>query len=373
MITRNKTRRSKKGVIQMTTEQVDMAKAEAFAGHVVGILNGGMLSLMLGIGHRTGLFDTMAEMSASTSEEIAKKSGLNERYVREWLGAMVTGGIVNHDASSAKYHLPPEHAGSLTRAAGPGNLCTMMDFVPEMAAVRDGIVDSFRKGGGVPYSEYKNFQQIMSAMSREVNDATLIDATLPLVPGLIERLGEGIDVADLGCGSGHAINLMAQAFPKSRFTGYDFSEEGVAAGRAESKEMGLSNASFEVQDLAAMSGVNQFDVVTVFDAIHDQAKPRDVLKNIYHLLRPAGVFFCVDIQASSNLHENMEHPLAPTLYSISTMHCMTVSLALDGEGLGTMWGEQKARELMGDAGFTDIDVKQVDGDIFNNYYIARKD
>lgn len=356
----------------MTTEQLDAAKAEAFAGHVVGILNGGMLSLMMGIGHRTGLYDTMAEMAPSTSEEIAKKAGLNERYVREWLGAMVTGGLVEYDAANGKYHLPPEHAGSLTRAAGPGNMCTIAGFLPEMAAVQDGIVESFQKGGGVPYSEYENFQKLMSAMSSDTNDATLIDVTLPLVPGLIERLKEGIDVADLGCGSGHAINLMAQAFPKSRFTGYDFSEEGVAAARAETKDMGLSNASFEVQDIANMEGAEQFDVITVFDAIHDQAKPRDVLKNIYGLLRPGGVFFCVDIQASSNLHENMEHPLAPFLYSISTMHCMTVSLALDGEGLGTMWGEQKARELMGDAGFTAIDVEQVEGDIFNNYYIAVK-
>jgi 2-polyprenyl-3-methyl-5-hydroxy-6-metoxy-1,4-benzoquinol methylase len=165
---------------------------------------------------------------------------------------------------------------------------------------------------------------------------------------------------------------MAQAFPQSRFTGYDFSEEGVAVGRAEANEMGLSNASFEAVDVANMDGSEQFDVITTFDAIHDQAKPRDVLRNIYTLLRSGGVFFCVDIQASSNLHENMEHPFAPSLYSISTMHCMTVSLALGGEGLGTMWGEQKALELMGDAGFTQVDVKQVEGDIFNNYYIAIK-
>jgi len=356
----------------VTTEQLDAAKAEAFAGHVVGILNGGLLSLMFGIGHHTGLYDTMAEMPPATSAQIAKRAGLNERYVREWLGAMVTGGIVDYDPSNSTYHLPAEHAASLTRAAGPGNLCTIADFLPEMAAVRDAVAECFRTGGGVPYSEYENFQQLMSAMSSDVHDATLIDATLPLVPGLIQRLEAGIDVADLGCGSGHAINLMAQRFPKSRFTGYDFSEEGVATGRAEAKEMGLSNASFEVQDLANMSGSEQFDVITVFDAIHDQAQPRQVLKNIHNLLRPGGVFFCVDIQGSSHLHENMEHPLAPALYSISTLHCMTVSLALDGEGLGTMWGEQVARELMADAGFTSTDVKQVEGDIFNNYYIATK-
>jgi ubiquinone/menaquinone biosynthesis C-methylase UbiE len=356
----------------MTTEQMDPAKAEEFAGQVIGILSGGLLSLMLNVGHETGLFDTMAGMPPSTSEEIANVTGLNERYVREWLGAMVTGRIVEFDASNATYRLPAEHAASLTRAAGPGNLCTMSQFLPEMAAVQDKIVHSFRNGGGVPYSEYDNFQRLMAALSSDIVDATLVDVTLPLAPGLVERMRDGIDVADLGCGSGHAINVMAKAFPKSRFTGYDFSDEGVGVGTAEAKEMGLSNARFVAQDIAEMGGSEEFDAITVFDAIHDQAKPRQVLKNIYNLLRPGGIFLCGDIQASSHLHENMDHPMAPILYSISTFHCMTVSLALNGEGLGTMWGEQKARELLAEAGFKNIDVKTVEGDIFNNYYIATK-
>ncbi len=358
----------------MTTaaQELDIAKAEAFGGHVIGILNGGYLSLMMSIGHKTGLFDKLAELPPSTSDEIAKATGLNERYIREWLGAMVTGKIVDYDASKKQYTLPPEHAASLTRAAGPGNLCTMAEFLPEMAAVQDAVVDSFRKGGGVPYSEYKNFQQLMCAMSSDIVDATLLDVTLPLVPGLIEKLQAGIDVADLGCGSGHAINVMAQAYPNSRFTGYDFSEEGVAAGRKEAGSMGLKNAKFEAQDVAQMDGREQFDLVTVFDAIHDQAKPRQVLKNIHNLVRPGGVFLCTDIGASSKLEENLEHPLAPAFYSISTMHCMTVSLALNGEGLGTMWGTQKALELFSEAGFNNVDVKQVEGDILNNYYIAKK-
>jgi ubiquinone/menaquinone biosynthesis C-methylase UbiE len=248
----------------------------------------------------------------------------------------------------------------------------MAEFIPEMASVQDGIVNSFRKGGGVPYSEFDNFQQLTAAMTGQIFDATLIDVTLPLVPGLVEKLRTGIDVADLGCGSGHAINLMAKAFPNSRFTGYDFSDEGVSVGRKEAQSMGLKNANFEAQDIAKLDGKEQFDLITVFDAIHDQAKPRQVLKNIHNLLRPGGVFLCIDIAASSRLEENMDHPLAPVLYSISTMHCMTVSLALNGEGLGTMWGEQKARELFAEAGFSGIDVKQVEGDILNNYYVARK-
>jgi len=166
---------------------------------------------------------------------------------------------------------------------------------------------------------------------------------------------------------------MAQAYPNSRFTGYDFSEEGVAAGTAEAKAMGLANARFVVQDAAKFSDSAAYDLITVFDAIHDQADPAAVLANISGALRPGGVFLMVDIAASSNLEENLEHPLAPMMYSVSTMHCMTVSLALGGAGLGTMWGDQIARKMLADAGFTSIDMKRVEGDIMNAYYVARKD
>jgi ubiquinone/menaquinone biosynthesis C-methylase UbiE len=192
------------------------------------------------------------------------------------------------------------------------------------------------------------------------------------VPGLREQLEAGIDVADIACGSGHAINVMAQAFPQSRFTGYDFSAEGIAAGTAEASQLGLTNARFVEQDVAQLDLTDAFGFITVFDAIHDQAQPRRVLKNIARALRPGGTFLAVDVQASSNLEDNIQHALAPAFYTISTMHCMTVSLALGGEGLGTMWGEQQARELLSEAGFVVQDVKQVPGDIINNYYVCTK-
>jgi SAM-dependent methyltransferase len=238
--------------------------------------------------------------------------------------------------------------------------------------VEDEIIASFRNGGGVPYARFPKFQELMANESKQVFDATLVDVTLPMVEGLVERLKSGIDVADIGCGQGHAINLMAKAFPNSRFTGYDFSEEGVAAGKAEAKQWGLTNATFEVRDAAKLGAKEQFDLITTFDAIHDQAKPRDVLKGIYDALRPGGVYLCVDIAGDSTHAGNMEHPLAPMLYSISTFHCMTVSLALDGEGLGTMWGEQLARELLAEAGFTNIAADHVTEDIINVYYICKK-
>jgi ubiquinone/menaquinone biosynthesis C-methylase UbiE len=177
-------------------------------------------------------------------------------------------------------------------------------------------------------------------------------------------------VADIGCGSGHAINLMAQAFPHSRFVGYDISDEGIAAAQAEAKRLGVSNTRFEVQDVSHLETPGRYDLVTAFDAIHDQARPTQVLAAIAKALRSGGMFLMVDFAASSHLEENLDHPLAPFLYTISCNHCLTVSLAANGEGLGTMWGEQKARQMLGAAGFTQLQVMQVEGDIFNNYFIA---
>ena len=356
----------------MTTKELDKAKAEEFAGHMAGIMNGASLALMASIGHQTGLFDTMAGLPPSTSQQIADAAGLNERYVREWLGAMTTGGIVEYDRAKKTYALPPEHAASLTRAAGPANLTRWTQFFPLMGNVEEGIIESFRNGGGVPYSAYAKFTKLTAEASAAVFDATLVETTLPLVPGLVDRLQAGIDVADVGCGAGHAINLMAQAFPSSRFIGYDFSEEGIAAGRAEAADLGLTNAEFEEKDAATLDGARQFDLITTFDAVHDQAQPTQMLKGIADSLKPDGVFLCVDIAASSDVADNIGHPMGPFLYAISTMHCMTVSLALDGEGLGTVWGEQKARQMLADAGFTDVQVERVEGDVLNNYYIAHK-
>jgi SAM-dependent methyltransferase len=352
---------------------MDQAEAEAFGGRMVGLLNDAMLGLMVSVGHRTALFDMMAAMPPATTTDIADRANLDERYVREWLNAMTVGRVVEYNASDGTYWLPPAHSAFLTRAAGPNNLASIAQYQSLMGGVEDEIVECFRQGGGVPYAKFPKFQQLMAEESAAVHDASLVDGILPMVGGMVERLKAGIDVCDMGCGQGHAVNLMAEAFPNSRFTGWDFSEEGIAAGTAEATKRGLANAHFEVKDVATVDGSQQFDLITVFDAIHDQADPAKVLHNIAESLRPDGVFLCVDVAGSSRVEENMEHPLGPALYSISTFHCMTVSLAQGGAGLGTMWGEQKANEMLRDAGFVDIETKKIPEDIFNVYYIARKE
>lgn len=352
--------------------KVDPKKVEEFAGRFLGNLNGASLVQLASVGHQTGLFDVMAELKPSTSAEIAAKARLNERYVREWLNGLAAGKIVIYHPKSRKYSLPPEHAACLARSAGPNNMARYAQVFPWLGSVEGKVVRSFKNGGGVPYSAYSRFQEIASEFSGATFDANLISKTLPLAPGAVARLRKGIDVADVGCGVGHAINLMAREFPKSRFVGYDFSGDGIKAARAEANRLKLRNAEFVVQDVAKLNVADRYDLITVFDAIHDQAQPSEVLANINRALKPGGMFLMVDVAGSSNVGDNLDHPLAPFIYTVSVMHCMTVSLALDGEGLGAMWGEQKARELLKQAGFKQVSVKRLEGDIMNNYYVTRK-
>ena len=356
----------------MDTRELNQQKAEAFAGRMIGTLNEGAIVVMTSIGHRTGLFDTMAGLPYSTSEEIAGTANLSERYVREWLGAMTVGGIVEHDPQDATYYLPPEHAAFLTRAATPDNIAVTAQFISVMGSVEDDIVEVFRRGGGVPYSAFPRFHEVMAEDSGQTVVAALVDHILPLVPGLTERLEAGIEVLDVGSGSGRALNLMARAFPRSRFTGYDISEEGVLRAIVEAKKHGSTNVRFEVKDASALDETRHYDLITTFDVIHDQARPAAVLESIARALKDDGVYLMQDIAGSSHVHNNIDHPLGPFLYTISTMHCTTVSLAEGGEGLGTMWGEEKAREMLAEAGFRNVKTRRLDHDIATNYYVVRK-
>ncbi len=349
-----------------------MENVEEFAGRVVSAIDDASLVILLSIGHQTGLLDTMANVGPVTSAQLADAAGLNERYVREWLGGMTTGRVVDYDADTGTYSLPAHRAAVLTRAAGPDNLAVVAMFLPHLGEVEQKIVGCFREGGGLPYSEFPRFHALMAEQSAMVFDVALVDVVLPLVDGLPDRLRSGADVADFGCGSGHAINVMAQAFPASRFTGIDFSDEAIATGVAEAARLGLTNATFESHDLTELDKTDTYDVITVFDAIHDQAQPARVLENIYRALRPGGVFLMADIKASSRLEENVDVPLSTYLYTVSLMHCMTVSLALGGAGLGTAWGTQLAVSMLGDAGFADVRVAEIESDPINNYYIATK-
>jgi 2-polyprenyl-3-methyl-5-hydroxy-6-metoxy-1,4-benzoquinol methylase len=363
-------------VLETTSSQpFDSQRAEAFAGRLLGALNHGGLCLMTSIGHRTGLFDALRGQPAMSSRQIAARAGLNERYVREWLGAMVTGGVVEVDPATVTFRLPDEHAAFLTRDAGADNMAVFAQYIALLGQVEDAIVECFEKGGGVPYEKFPRFHDVMAEDSGQSVLSSLESHILPLVPGLVDDLARGIRVLDAGCGRGRVMIRMAELFPTSRFVGMDLSEHAIDGARREAAARGLGNIEFAAADLGEFHRTaepDSFQLITTFDAVHDQAKPLNLLRGIHRALRPEGVYLMQDIKGSSHVHNNVEHPIGTFLYAISCMHCMTVSLAQGGEGLGAMWGEEKTRDYLASAGFRSVEKNELAHDIQNNWYVVRK-
>lgn len=349
---------------------IDLSKRDAFAEHLMGALNQAMTALMISVGHRTGLFDAMSDGQARTSSQLAQAAGLQERYVREWLGAMVASRIVERDPDADTHRLPPEHAHWLTRSSPMANMAVFAQYVSTLGAVEDRIVTCFRDGGGVPYEAYQRFHDVMAEDSGQSIVPIIVDQIVPLIPGWHDRLTEGIDVLDIGCGRGRALMQLARAYPRSRFVGYDFQAKAIRDAQRSADQAGLTNLRFEQRDLTDWDERDRFDWITALDAIHDQARPDKVLGAVRRALRPGGVFLMQDIDASSEPVDNIDHPMGPLLYAVSCMHCMTVSLAQGGMGLGTMWGVQTARRMLAEAGFGEVRIHRFEHDVQNAYFVA---
>ena len=360
-------------VCMTISEETDTT--DEFADQLLDMLNQGALSLMVSIGHRTGLFDSLAELASPDCEQLAAHAGLEPRYVREWLGAMVTGGIVMYHPDTGSYVLPKSHASLLTRSASPDNIAVFAQYIGILGQVEDRVVDCFRQGGGVGYEHYPRFHEVMAEDSGQTVLAGLDAHILPLISPVIPQLETGIRVLDIGCGKARVLLQLAACYPNSKFTGYDLSVDALGEARREAEKAGLTNIKFEARDLSDFEHTadsERFDLVTAFDAIHDQAMPQGVLNGIYRTLKSGGTFLMQDIRASTHLENNLKHPIAPLLYTLSTMHCMTVSLAQGGAGLGTMWGEELALQMLAEAGFETVDVQQLEHDFQNNFYVMRK-
>ncbi len=364
-------------------ERNSQGKQRDFSQKMVEILNHSALNVAIAIGYRLLLFETLYEMDGpATCEEIARSAGLNPRYLREWLGVMTTGGVVelHHPPdASPRYFLPREHAAFLCRQAADTNFAVYTQEMPLLTrCAMEPVIEAFATGEGVPYRYYPQFQAFMNELADAKHEKILVGHFLPTVDGghLVRRLDQGIRVCDVGCGQGVAPLLMAEAFPRSRFVGIDIDPKAIEVCRRSARDRGLDNIEFEVRDAARLQDDaawhERFQYITAFDAIHDQTAPLDALRGIRRMLTDDGLFSMIDIAAGSDHRDNLDHPMGPFLYAVSLLHCLPVGLVDGGAGLGMMWGRERALGMLREAGFNRIDVLEMDFDPFNWHYQCRK-
>lgn len=340
----------------MTTQpNVDQAKAEAFVGKVLGDTSGMTVTVLAAIGDRLGLFKDLAANGPATSAQLAARTSINERYAREWLGGMTSAEYLEYDPATSRFTLPPEHEPALAQEGGPMFFGGVHQMAIGLVGPLDQLTEAFRHGGGVSQSAYDdNWWDGMERFTAGWFNNLLVQEWLPAMPDVQTRLERGADVADIGCGRGQALIKLAQAFPDSRYVGYDAFEPTIAKAIANAQAAGVADrVSF--QHLDASQGLpEQYDVITTFDVVHDAVDPRALLRAIRQALRPDGIYVCLDINCSDKLEENVG-PLGAFFHGASVLYCMTTSLAHDGEGLGTLgFHEPKVREYCAEAGFGSV-------------------
>jgi 2-polyprenyl-3-methyl-5-hydroxy-6-metoxy-1,4-benzoquinol methylase len=346
--------------------------AQRFMQRTCDIINAGAQAVMLSIGHRSQLFDVMARLTPATSQQVADQAGLAERFVREWLAVMVTARIIDYAPQEKTYYLPPAHAACLTRGAQLGNVAVFAQHVSMMGALQDQTLQCLKSGSGTHYGDYPCFHQIMSEDSELSVVNSLFDTILPMVDGIDTRLETGIDVLDAGCGKGLALIAMAQQYPQSRFTGYDLCADAIAAAAGAADARGLGNIRFVARDMTDFEEPERYDLITSFDAVHDQRDPADFIARIQRALKPQGVYLMQDIGGSAQLEANLDFPMASLLYAISCTHCTPISIGQGGEGLGTMWGWETAQAMLEQAGFSHIATHFLPHDPMNVWFISTK-
>ena len=349
-------------------KELNTRKLAAFSMKVLGDMGGTFIGMMCYIGDRMGLFKTLSTNGPGTSREIASRLGINERYTREWLSSLTSAKYVEYEPSTKKFTLPPEHAELLAQEYG---VCGGYQQVSAFWEVMDKVLDSFKNGGGVSPSSYNdNFWKGLERFTGSMFEDLLIDQWLPLLPEIREDLNRGIKVADVGCGSGKAIKKLANEFPNSVFTGYDILEPNISTAISKANKAGVSsNTNFKQIDVT--NGIpEKYNLITVFDVIHDMANPKGGLIAIKDALKPKGVFLLLDMKCSDKLEENIT-PIAPIMYGISIMYCMTQSLSQGGEGLGAMGlPPSKVRELCKESGFSEVKEIQIKNP-FNILYLIK--
>jgi 2-polyprenyl-3-methyl-5-hydroxy-6-metoxy-1,4-benzoquinol methylase len=337
----------------MTTQQaIDQAKADAFVGKVLADTAALAVTVMSSIGDRLGLFKNLAQQGPATSEELAERARVNERYAREWLSAMASAGYLEYDPASRRFTLPPEHVPVLAQEGGPVFFGGVQEEIVGLAGPVNRLMQAFRDGGGVPMEAYDpSTWEGVARFTSGWFENLLVPVWLPAMPEVQAKLERGALVADVGCGHGKAPIKLAQTYPQSRYVGYDNFAPSIEQAKANAEAAGVTDrVRFEHRDVS--KGLpEQYDVITTFDVVHDAVNPRGLLRAIRNGLKPGGRYVCLEINSSDRLEENIGL-LGAFFYSVSVLYCMTSSLAHHGEGLGTVGlPEPKIRELCAEAGF----------------------
>jgi 2-polyprenyl-3-methyl-5-hydroxy-6-metoxy-1,4-benzoquinol methylase len=350
---------------------LDQAKMEAFVHKVLGDTSATMTTTLAVLGDRLGLFKDLAAHGPATSGELAARAGINERYAREWLGGMASAGYLEYDPASRRFTLPPEHAPALAQEGSPVFFGGIYQGFPGLIGVLDQLTAAFRAGGGVPQSAYNDsWWDGMERFTIIWFENLLTQQWIPAMPDVQAKLERGALVADVGCGRGRALIKLAQAFPNSRYVGYDLFGPSIARATANAQAAGVADrVTFHQRDVS--KGLpEQYDVITTFDVVHDAVDPVGLLRTIGQALRPDGVYVCLDINCSDKLEEN-KGLLGALVHGFSVLYCMTTSLAGGGMGLGTLgFHEPKVRELCTEAGFRTIRRVPLENP-FNNLYEIR--
>jgi SAM-dependent methyltransferase len=338
--------------IQTDAPAIDLAAVEAFFGKVAADQAAGYNAVLVYLGDRLGLWRALASVESATSAELATRSGLAERYVREWLAAQAAAGYVRYDAATASFRLPAEHAMVLADDDSPAAGAAGFEVIAAVWASVDQLAHAYTTGAGVGWHEHDS--RLFGGVDRFFRTLyrnSLLSEWLPAVDGLVERLEAGARVVDVGCGLGSAVLLMAEAFPASTFVGVDYHEESVRRATDAAREAGLSNrVRFEVGDATSYAGT--YDVAFFFDAVHDLGDPVGALAHTRRALAPNGRVVAIEPFAHDRLEENLtENPVALTFYVASSCLCVPHSLSQGGAALGAQAGPQRLTQAFVDAGF----------------------
>lgn len=347
----------------------DQERAKQFGRELIETYGGAMTTLLVDIGHRTGLLAALAD-GGGTAGEIAGRAGTAHRPTEEWLRGLVTAGVVEHDPGAEAFTLPAEHALFLSGDSFY-NTTALAEVATGLGSMAERIAAAVTDGAGIGHDELPDgIEATMGRLSRHRFEDLLLDAYLPPT-GMLEQLrAAGGRIADVGCGTGRAAIIMARELPETEVVGLDLSEDAVDAARAAAAAEDVGNVRFEVAEVAAVTGAGPFDLVTAFDVVHDLADPAGALAAIHAAVADGGTFLMYDSNAPGDLAEQQELFWAPLMYGLSVGHCLQVARAGGGEGLGPMWGRGRARAMLAEAGFADVEIHRAAGDPMNALYVC---